>query len=456
MLTKENLSAFYASRMQERHSEVEKKDGPAEVSENSKVDKVPDVDHKPEILQKSTVKIAPLMKADVVLQGLSPPPPPPPPVLMKIKKPTQLNCNLPSLYWMPLRPNQVRGTIFNGLNDEQLRSIINFAHFEDKFRIDMSQQSPRSSPLANRMRMPTFTTLLEPTRLRNVSIVLRKLNFDADVAIEAINDYDFNQLNLDSIDLLTNLAPKDSETEAYRNYKSDVAVLSEEDKFLMKLSRVERLTTKLAVMEFMGNFDDRADAMGTQISAITAASLSLKSSKKFKSILEIILSFGNRMNGNKSSGWAYGFRLKGTLARLNDARSNDKKLTLLEYIVTVTIAQQFPHLLALDTELHCIDSVARMSMRSISFEVENIKNGWHKLTEESKLSKSIALKTFQATSSEKFNKLINEHETARNNYAECARYFGEENAERMDSNEFFSAVHKFVSQFKELSDKVKP
>lgn len=446
---------------QERCSEVAKKDGRAE---NSKA--APDADQRPEILQKSTVKIAPMIKAQadvkitqqtVIPQG-PPPPPPPSMLLMPIKKKSLAKSKLPTLNWPTLRPNQVRGTVFNGLDDERLCKIINFAHFEDKFRISDIAKSASSSPLVGRIRAPSFVTLLEQSRLRNVSILRRKLNFNADIAIRAIDDYDFNQLNLDSIQLLTNLAPKDSETEAYRNYKTqkkDISVLSEEDKFLLKLSQVERLTTKLSVMDFMANFEDRADSLKIQLCAINSASLSVKSSKKFNSILEIILAFGNYMNGDKSSGQAYGFKLKGTFERLNDTRSSDKSMSLLQFIVTSTIATSFPHLLNFDSELLCIQEAARISMRNITAEVASIESGWRKLTEESKLSKSSTLKTFETTSSSTLNKLINEHETAQNNYIECVCYFGEEKTSALDSDEFFSSLFKFVSQFKAFSSKVK-
>lgn len=461
--------------MQEKKSEVAEK---AATSGNSKVDKVtPDTDHRAEVPQKSTVKIAPRIKAETELKiskpavtppppplnSPLPPPPPPMPKLMPIKLPSRSLCRLPSLNWVPLRPNQIRGTIFNGVDEKRVRKIINFTHFEDKFRIiDMSQHS-RNSPLGNRIRTPAFVSLLDSNRLRNVSIMLRKLNFDADVVIGAINDYNFNQLNLDSnfddsIQLLTNLAPKESESEAYRNYiaqKKDVVLLSEEDKFLMKLSQVERLSQKLVVMDFVGNFNDRADSLKIQLCAVTSASLSLKSSKKFKSILEIILTFGNYMNSNKSSSLAYGFRLRGTFERLNDTRSNDKQTSLLEYIVNETIAIKCPHLLTLDEEMLCITESARISLKNVASEVGSIHSGWLKLTEESRLSKSFALEAFERTMCVKFNKLINELETAQNNYSECVCYFGEEKAATMDSDEFFSIVSKFVSQFKALSAKVK-
>lgn len=38
--------------------------------------------------------------------------------------------------------------------------------------------------------------------------------------------------------------------------KKDINLLTEEDKFLLQLSRVERLTTKLTIMSYVGNFFD--------------------------------------------------------------------------------------------------------------------------------------------------------------------------------------------------------
>lgn len=49
------------------------------------------------------------------------------------------------------------------------------------------------------------------------------------------------------------------QSKAYREYlceKKDMNLLTEEDKFLLQLSRVERLQTKLAIMSYMGNYLD--------------------------------------------------------------------------------------------------------------------------------------------------------------------------------------------------------
>lgn len=49
------------------------------------------------------------------------------------------------------------------------------------------------------------------------------------------------------------------QVKAYKEYqleKKDINLLTEEDKFLMQLTKIERLATKLSIMSFMGNFLD--------------------------------------------------------------------------------------------------------------------------------------------------------------------------------------------------------
>lgn len=46
---------------------------------------------------------------------------------------------------------------------------------------------------------------------------------------------------------------------SYKEYqleKKDIDMFTEEDKFLMQLTKVERLATKLSIMSYMGNFMD--------------------------------------------------------------------------------------------------------------------------------------------------------------------------------------------------------
>lgn len=81
----------------------------------------------------------------------------------------------------------------------------------------------------------------------------------------------------------------------------------------------------------------------------------MKSSKKLRRILELILAFGNYMNSAKR-GPAYGFKLQ-SLDSLVDTKSTDKRLSLLHYIAD-TVRHKFPELSNFDTELMYIDKAA--------------------------------------------------------------------------------------------------
>lgn len=95
---------------------------------------------------------------------------------MTIKRKVQTKYKLPTLNWQALKPNQVRGTIFNELDDEKLHKTIDFADFEEKFKIGVGIGALASSELdglardfsSKRFKKPENISLLEHTRLRNI------------------------------------------------------------------------------------------------------------------------------------------------------------------------------------------------------------------------------------------------------------------------------------------------
>lgn len=114
-------------------------------------------------------------------------PPPPMPGMMQapsgamtIKRKVQTKYKLPTLNWVALKPNQVRGTIFNELDDEKLHKCIDFADFEEKFKIGMGIGALASSEMdglardfsSKRFKKPENISLLEHTRLRNIGALV--------------------------------------------------------------------------------------------------------------------------------------------------------------------------------------------------------------------------------------------------------------------------------------------
>lgn len=80
-----------------------------------------------------------------------------------------------------------------------------------------------------------------------------------ELVIKAINNLDLKQLSLENVEILQKMVPTEQEIKAYREYvleKKDVNLLTDEDKFMMQLTKVERISSKLSIMSYMGNFFD--------------------------------------------------------------------------------------------------------------------------------------------------------------------------------------------------------
>lgn len=80
-----------------------------------------------------------------------------------------------------------------------------------------------------------------------------------DEVIAAIHGLDLKKLSLENVELLQKMIPTDTEVKAYKEYiieKKDQNCLTEEDRFMLQLSKVERISCKLAIMNYMGNFFD--------------------------------------------------------------------------------------------------------------------------------------------------------------------------------------------------------
>ncbi|XP_048478769.1 formin-like protein isoform X1 [Plutella xylostella] len=392
---------------------------------------------------------------------LAPPAPPAPGLMMPpmhtdamtIKRKVDTKYKLPTLNWIALKPTQVRGTIFNELDEERPRARINFAEFEETFRIG-GAPAPAPDPLASypskRFRKHDTTSLLDHTRLRNIAISRRKLDTPVEKVIAAVNNLDLKQLPLESVEILQRMVPTEAEQKAYKEYvaeKKPINQLTEEDKFLLQLTKVERISAKLSIMSYMGNFFDNIHLITPQIHAIISGSSSVKSSQKLRNVLEIILAFGNYMNSSKR-GPAYGFKLQ-SLDTLMDTKSTDKRVSLLHYIVG-TIRQNFPELINFDAELLYIDKAAQVSLENVVCDVSELERGMEAVRREAELrGHSVVLRDFTHNAQDKLRRLRTETKHAQDSFASCVEYFGEEAPRGADANAFFSLLVRFTRAFKQ-------
>jgi hypothetical protein len=294
----------------------------------------------------------------------------------------------------------------------------------------------------------------------------------AEAVIKAINNLDLKTLSLENVELLQKMVPTEQESKLYKDYvieKKNINLLTEEDKFMLNLTKVERISSKLSIMNYMGNFFDSIHLISPvrklyilfyeiiisketsflqQIYSIISASTSVKSSKKFRLLLEVVLAFGNYLNSSKR-GPAYGFRLQ-SLDTLLDTKSTDKKISLLHYIVA-TIRQKFPDLMSFDSEFFCIDKASQVSLENVIADVNELEKGMEivrkEVTAAGKNTQCVVLKDFLSNSEDKLKKISADTKVAQQSFKECLEYFGE-SSRNPDANAFFSLLVRFVKAFK--------
>ncbi|XP_023573715.1 formin-like protein 1 isoform X2 [Octodon degus] len=403
--------------------------------------------------------------------GQGPPPPPPPPggppdapggrgsetsLGFKTKKPIQTKFRMPLLNWVALKPSQITGTVFTELNDEKVLQELDMSDFEEQFKTKSQGPSLDISALRGRaaQKGPSQATLIEANRAKNLAITLRKGNLGVDRICQAIETYDLQALGLDFLELLTRFLPTEYERNLIARFEREqrpLEELSEEDRFMLRFSRIPRLPERMATLTFLGSFPDTAQLLMPQLNAIIAASMSIRSSDKLRQILEIVLAFGNYMNSSKR-GAAYGFRLQ-SLDALLEMKSTDRKQTLLHYLVKV-IAEKYPQLSGFHSELHFLDKAGSVSLDSVLADVRSLQQGLELARREFvRQDDCVVLKEFLKANSPTMDKLLADSKTAQEAYDAVVEYFGE-NPKTTSPSMFFSLFCRFTKAYKGAEQEV--
>ncbi|XP_031821842.1 formin-like protein 1 isoform X2 [Sarcophilus harrisii] len=399
--------------------------------------------------------------------GTVPPPPPgglpgvfggptPETGAVKAKKPIQTKFRMPVFNWVALKPSQITGTVFTEINDEKVLQELDMSDFEEQFKTKSQGPSLDLNALKVKTahKAPSKVTLIEANRAKNLAITLRKGNLSTDQICQAIETYDLQALSLDFLELLTRFLPTEYELSLIGRYEKEqrpVEELSDEDRFMLRFSRIPRLSERMATLAFLGNFPDTAQLLMPQLNAIIAASISLKSSDKLRNILEIVLAFGNYMNSSKR-GAAYGFRLQ-SLDALLEMKSTDRKQTLLHYLVKV-IGEKYPKLTCFHADLHFLDKAGAVSLDSVLQDTRALQRGMELARREfMRQDDNPVLKEFLKANSPSMEKLLADGKTAQEAYESVVEYFGE-NPKTTPPSMFFPVFSRFVKAYKKAEQEV--
>ncbi|MGH0128232.1 UNVERIFIED_CONTAM: hypothetical protein FKN15_033788 [Acipenser sinensis] len=366
--------------------------------------------------------------------SMSPPPPPPLPVpgaAVKIKKPIKTKFRLPVFNWVALKPNQINGTVFNEIDDEK---ILEFTVTAQQFF----------------SATPGF-------------VLSASFNGQAVVTESVLYiRFDLRTLPVDFVECLMRFLPTENEVKVLRQYekeKKPLESLTNEDRFMMQFSKIERVMQKMTIMAFIGNFSESVQMLTPQLHAIIAASVSIKSSQKLKKMLEIILALGNYMNSSKR-GAVYGFKLQ-SLDLLLDTKSTDRKQTLLHYIANV-VKEKYIDVSLYYNELHYVEKAAAVSLDNVLMDVKELQRGMDLTKREYSMhGHNTILKDFININEGKLKKLQDDAKisqasgfllmSSQDAFDEVLKYFGE-NSKTTPPSVFFPVFVRFVKAYRQAEE----
>uniref|UniRef100_A0AAQ4QAQ1 Formin-like 2b n=1 Tax=Gasterosteus aculeatus aculeatus TaxID=481459 RepID=A0AAQ4QAQ1_GASAC len=356
---------------------------------------------------------------------------------------------MPVLNWVALKPSQINGTVFNDIDDEAILQDLNVEEFEEMFKT--KAQGPAVDLTLSRQKVPqkapSKVSLLEANRSKNLAITLRKAGQGPEVICRAIHTFDLRTVRVDFVECLMRFLPTEAEVKLLRQYERDrkpPEALSDEDRFMMQFSRIERLNQRMSIMTFMGNFADNVQMLTPQLHAMIAASVSIKSSQKLKKILEIILALGNYMNSSKR-GAVYGFKLQ-SLDLLLETKSTDRKQTLLHYIANV-VRDKYPAKCLFYNELHYVDKAAAVSLENVLCDVKELQRGMELTWREFSVQHNAILKDFISRHESRLSKLLEDARIAEDAFEDVVKFFGE-SSKTMPPSVFFPIFVRFIKAYR--------
>ncbi|XP_013404038.1 formin-J isoform X2 [Lingula anatina] len=280
---------------------------------------------------------------------LAPPPPPPAPLMTRQpavvprKPPVRPRVKMRPLYWnrvvLPTKGSVVSEdiTIWNEVTEpnfdvEEFEGLFGKPRSQSSDGHEMATQDATS--LKRRGNKVQPVKVLEANRSRSVAIWLRSQQCKLENVHSAIYDLDFNKVDLDSLQTLRTIIATPEELEKlHQQVKAkSAAPLDEPDQFLLDLSKMRHLTERIECLLYKRTFTEAMFDTDQQLTYLLSACDEVKSCKTLKTLIELVLAFGNYMNGGTQRGQADGFELQ-ALSKVKDIKSVDGSINLLQHII---------------------------------------------------------------------------------------------------------------------------
>ena len=249
------------------------------------------------------------------------------PLIMK-KKP---KVNRKKVYWTEVEARE--GTIWSLLKktDEMKDIKHDNNEFESLFTQtidpDTTKTKKQCSQGSSKSNSAKSVKVIDAKRGMNGDIILRKLKVDPFEMANMVEHLNCGNFDATSLRSLYEFMPTNEEIKALTNYIATATSRDEAlngmtpcEQYMVAMKDVNDSAKKLQCMIFLAEFKTKMKELKWEIDILGAACEELKSSKRFRALLGMILKLVNQINTGGKGKMATGFTLD-TLSRIGEVRS---------------------------------------------------------------------------------------------------------------------------------------
>jgi len=318
-----------------------------------------------------------------------------------------------ALHWTPLSPSALENSIWRTTKKRKL-TVPSIHDDSDEKKLEELFQKKTSKAGT---KGPGEAGAEGDGKAMAKLIDLNRANIIA-ISLKAFKDFTHKELsdtiaNLDPdtkivgerVQFITGLLPNQSEVAAVKSYKGADDRLVPAESFFKQLLSVPRLQTKVHVIQTMATFSDSAKETGTKLQLLKTVCSQVMESAKLQQVLEMVLHIGNLMNEGTRTGDIDGFKFD-SLLKLTQTKSQDGKLTVLDYIVTTFIEKGDRSVLDIGSDFPECEMAGRILISDLVSDARGLRMGLNKCrTELAEMKKDQSTKPVTRSQSRKFDEI---------------------------------------------------
>ena len=259
------------------------------------------------------------------------------------------------VFWNVIPALKIKGTIWEKIDDTKVK--LDLDTLDDKFS-QVKKQPKVVEASASKKSKPTF---ILPDRTRMINIVLNKLRFQPLDIVDWLEAYNKEKLSQETCTLLLPLMPSEAEISEVAKYNGNPTDLATADQFVLIMAGLIGYKERVQSLIFSYHYKEDFDLVCEEVQHFTEFFKFLKEDNLVRKWLEIILAFGNYINGGSFKGGAYGFRLD-ILGKLDELKSKDNKTNFADYLVKF-VSEKNKGLLQIIEKLEILDSLHYSSIQ---------------------------------------------------------------------------------------------